>query len=176
VIDLKGPWCNITVLNVHAPSEEKSDDSKHSFYMELEQVLDHFPKYTMKVLLGDFNAVVVRVIPTWTGPEGSWTLRLPDFKTVCHLPPPPPRYIPGTHFCKRLSRPQGHNVARRIMLMKNSNDSVRKRARHLPACSTLCQSTVPPHTPMQKWGERILFNRQLGMRNYIRKVMIMVLE
>jgi exonuclease III len=49
-------WCNITVLNVHAPSGEKSDDSKGSFYEELEQVFDHFPKYYMKILLGDFNA------------------------------------------------------------------------------------------------------------------------
>ena len=30
-IVLRGRWCNILVLNVHAPSEEKSDDSKDSF-------------------------------------------------------------------------------------------------------------------------------------------------
>jgi hypothetical protein len=41
---------------VHAPSEEKSDELKDSFYEELEQVFDHFPKYHMKILLGDFNA------------------------------------------------------------------------------------------------------------------------
>ena len=46
-IVLRGHWCNIIVLNVHAPSEEKSDSSKHSFYEELEQVFDHFPKYDM---------------------------------------------------------------------------------------------------------------------------------
>jgi hypothetical protein len=28
---LRGRWCNIIVLNVHAPTEEKSDDSKDSF-------------------------------------------------------------------------------------------------------------------------------------------------
>ena len=38
-IVLRGRWCNIIVLNVHAPSEEKSDDSKDSLYEELEQVL-----------------------------------------------------------------------------------------------------------------------------------------
>jgi len=37
-------------LNAHAPSEEKSDDSKGSFYEELEQGLDHFPKYHLKIL------------------------------------------------------------------------------------------------------------------------------
>jgi len=45
---------------VHAPSEEKRDESKDSFYEELEQVFDHFPKYHMKILLGDFNAKVGR--------------------------------------------------------------------------------------------------------------------
>ena len=55
---LRGRWCNIIVLNVHAPSEEKSGNSKDSFYEELEQVFDHFPKYDMKILLGDFNTKV----------------------------------------------------------------------------------------------------------------------
>ena len=30
-IVLRGRWCNIIVLNVHAPSEDKCDDSKDSF-------------------------------------------------------------------------------------------------------------------------------------------------
>ena len=59
-IVLRGRWCNIIVLNVHAPREEKSDSSKDSFYEELVQVFDHFPKYDMKILLGDFNAKVGR--------------------------------------------------------------------------------------------------------------------
>jgi len=57
-IVLRGLWCNIIVQNVYATSEEKSDDSKDCFYEELEQVLDHFPKYHMKILLGDLNAEV----------------------------------------------------------------------------------------------------------------------
>ena len=32
-IVMRGRWCNIIVLNVHAPTEEKSDESKDSFYM-----------------------------------------------------------------------------------------------------------------------------------------------
>ena len=57
---LGGRWHNTIVVNVHAPSEEKSDESKDSFYEELEQVFYHFPKYYMKILLGDFNAKVGR--------------------------------------------------------------------------------------------------------------------
>ena len=37
-IVLRGHWCNIIV------------------FVESEQVFNHFPKYHMKILLGDFNA------------------------------------------------------------------------------------------------------------------------
>jgi hypothetical protein len=59
-IILRGCWCHIIVLNVHAPTEDKTDEVKGSFYEELEHVFDKFPKYHMKLLLGDFNAKVGR--------------------------------------------------------------------------------------------------------------------
>jgi exonuclease III len=59
-IILRGRWCNIIVLNVHAPCENKGDDVKDSFYEELGRVFDQFPRYDMKILLGDFNAKVGR--------------------------------------------------------------------------------------------------------------------
>jgi hypothetical protein len=43
-IVLRGRRCNIIVQNAHAPTEEKNGDLKDSFYEELEQVFDHFPK------------------------------------------------------------------------------------------------------------------------------------
>jgi hypothetical protein len=55
-IVLRRRWCNIIVLNVHATSEDNSDDSKDSFYEEMKRVFDHFPRYHMKILFGDFNA------------------------------------------------------------------------------------------------------------------------
>jgi hypothetical protein len=57
---LRGRWCHIIVLNVHAPTEDKTDDVKDSFYEELERVFDEFHKYNMKILLGYFNAKVGR--------------------------------------------------------------------------------------------------------------------
>jgi hypothetical protein len=42
------------------PTEDKGDDIKDSFYKELEEVFDQFPRYHMKILLGDFNAKVGR--------------------------------------------------------------------------------------------------------------------
>ncbi|PNF16047.1 hypothetical protein B7P43_G04596 [Cryptotermes secundus] len=59
-IILKGRWCDIIVMNVHAPTEDKIDDIKDGFYEELEHVVDKSPKYPMKILLGDFNAKVGR--------------------------------------------------------------------------------------------------------------------
>jgi hypothetical protein len=50
-ITLKGCWCDIIVLNVHAQTEDKDDDIEDSFYEELEQVFDQFPRYHMKILL-----------------------------------------------------------------------------------------------------------------------------
>jgi hypothetical protein len=50
----------VTVLNAHAPTEVRSDDTKDSLYEELERVLDQFPKYHTKILLGYFNTKVGR--------------------------------------------------------------------------------------------------------------------
>jgi hypothetical protein len=44
-VTLKCRWCHIIVLNVHAPTEDKDDDIKDSFYKELEQAFDQFPRY-----------------------------------------------------------------------------------------------------------------------------------
>jgi endonuclease/exonuclease/phosphatase family metal-dependent hydrolase len=59
-IILRGSWRNIIVLNVHASCEDKGDDVKDSFYEELGNVFYQFPRYDMKILLGDFNAKVGR--------------------------------------------------------------------------------------------------------------------
>jgi exonuclease III len=59
-IILKGRWYHIIVLNVHAPTEDKTDDVKDSFYEELECVFDKISTCHTKILLGDFNAKVGR--------------------------------------------------------------------------------------------------------------------
>jgi hypothetical protein len=50
-IILRGCWCCIIVLNVLAPTEDKTDDVKDSVCEELELVSNKFPKYHMKILL-----------------------------------------------------------------------------------------------------------------------------
>jgi hypothetical protein len=46
---LKGRSCDVIVLNVHAPNEDKNDDTKDRCYEELEQVFEHFPRKKVKL-------------------------------------------------------------------------------------------------------------------------------
>ena len=55
--------------------------------------------------------------------------------SLTHRPPLPPWNTPGTHFCQRMSRPQGHSATGRIMSPKNSNDTIGNQTRDLPVCS-----------------------------------------
>jgi hypothetical protein len=83
------------------------------------------------------KAVTGKAVPlqAWSGPEGSRKLRFPDFMTttqdggkvvsLTHRPPLPSGNRPGTHFCWRLSRPQGHSATGRITSLKNSNDHIK---------------------------------------------------
>ena len=92
--------------------------------------------------------ILYKAIPlqAWNGPEGCRNLRFPDFMTTAqdggkvvsltHRPPLPPGNTPGTHFCYRLSRPQGHSATGKILSMKNSNDTSWDRTSDLPICST----------------------------------------
>ena len=64
-------------------------------------------------------------LQAWSDPDGFRKLRFPDFTTTAqdggkvvsltHRPPLPTGNAPGTHFCYRLSRPQGRSAIGRIM-------------------------------------------------------------
>jgi hypothetical protein len=86
-IILRGRWCNIIVVNVHAPCEDTSDDIKDSFYEELVRVFDQFPRYDINILLGDFNAKVVRenVFKPTTGNESSHEISNDNGVTVVNF-------------------------------------------------------------------------------------------
>jgi len=79
-------------------------------------------------------------VPTFQNNRHMKVVRLSALRTGRHYPPSPGN-IPGTHFCDRLSRPQGHSGAGRIIPIKNSIDIAWNRTRDLPACSA-----VPPIT------------------------------
>ena len=67
-------------------------------------------------------------VPAWTGPEDSRRLRLPEVVGKQHMKVVSlstlrtgrlytPGNLPGTNFCHRLSRPQGHSAAGKIISM-----------------------------------------------------------
>ena len=63
-----------------------------------------------------------------------------------HWPALPPGNIPGTHFCYRLSKTQGHSTAGKIISMKNSNDTIRNQNRDLPAQTYSTAVAVEHHS------------------------------
>jgi hypothetical protein len=83
-------------------------------------------------------------VPRFLYSQHMKVVRLSPLCTGCVCPP---GNIPGTHFCQRLSQPQGHSATERIMSMKDSNDTIGNRTRDLPAGSAVPQPTAPPWPP-----------------------------
>jgi len=57
-IRVHGKFRNCNIINVHAPIEDKDDEEKDKFYLELETIYSQCPKHDVKMVLGDFNANV----------------------------------------------------------------------------------------------------------------------
>jgi len=57
---LKGKYHNITIINIHAPTEEKDEETKERFYAELQQTQEKVPKHDPLIILGDYNAKIGR--------------------------------------------------------------------------------------------------------------------
>ena len=97
-------------------------------------------------------------LQAWTGPEGSRSLRLPDFKTIntrrwkgCQ-PYSSAAFTPQEIFLLLISvrgwiNPRTIAAAWRIMSLNNSHDTIGYRTRNLPACRAVPQPTVSLRTP-----------------------------
>jgi len=57
-IRLKGKFNNITVINVHAPTEEKTEEEKDKFYDYFQRTFERVPKHDVVLILGDLNAEI----------------------------------------------------------------------------------------------------------------------
>jgi hypothetical protein len=60
---VKGKFHNITLINIHAPTEDKEDDVKEQFYEELQRTHDRVPKHDVTIILGDMNAKLEKEKP-----------------------------------------------------------------------------------------------------------------
>lgn len=56
VLTLKAHYFDITFVNGHAPTEEKTQEEKDEFYDNLEHTLNEIPRSRIRIVLGDFNA------------------------------------------------------------------------------------------------------------------------
>ena len=55
---LKGKYVNVTIVQVYAPTEEKTDEEKEEFYIRLKEVIRSVKQHDMLLLMGDFNAKI----------------------------------------------------------------------------------------------------------------------
>jgi hypothetical protein len=120
-------------------------------------VLYYVPNPYVTYILSSIVGVTVRnsCNRSWR-PMGLWDVKAPIFLHIrltdggevvsltCR-PPFNPRNYPGTHFCRRLRRPQGHSTAGRMRSIEKYNGLVGNRTRDLPACSVVPQPTTLPH-------------------------------
>jgi hypothetical protein len=52
---VKVKYKNLTLISIHAPTEEKDEVAKEGFYSSLEKVCDAVPNYKLKTVLEDLN-------------------------------------------------------------------------------------------------------------------------
>ncbi|XP_063907443.1 craniofacial development protein 2-like [Zophobas morio] len=55
---LKGAYRKISLVNIHAPTEEKDLEVKTEYYEELEREYVKIPKHGIKMVIGDANAMI----------------------------------------------------------------------------------------------------------------------
>jgi len=58
VLRIKGRFKNYSLVNVHAPHNESSEEDKDEYYELLANIYDELPAHDIKIVLGDFNAKV----------------------------------------------------------------------------------------------------------------------
>lgn len=57
---IKSKFFYISIINVHAPTEDKDEDQKDDFYETLDKTFNSCPKHDIKIIIGDTNAKVGR--------------------------------------------------------------------------------------------------------------------
>ena len=58
VLRVKGKFFNYSIINVHAPHNERPEDEKDTFYRQLNKAYDSCPRNDIKIVIGDLNAQI----------------------------------------------------------------------------------------------------------------------
>jgi len=126
---------------------------KHEFMYHVENNTSNLSEF--KLINSKGTAIPIQAC---TCPEGSRSLRLPDFKMIstwkwygCH-PYTPASFTPQDIYLVFISvrgwvEPKGHSATGMIMSEGNFIDTIGSRARDLPACSTVPQPNALPRVP-----------------------------
>ncbi|XP_064106949.1 craniofacial development protein 2-like [Macrobrachium nipponense] len=73
-IRMTAKWFKITVITLHAPTEDSEEDTKDRWYSEVQEVLNKVPGHDMLIILGDMNAKVGKEIAAFKGTMGTHSL------------------------------------------------------------------------------------------------------
>ena len=129
-------WSKI-IVNNSGPSLLVVCKSKPVFgrlKVNTKHLVNYFKKWSRIVLIYIYIYIyicrtsIAVPLQAWSGPAGSRKSIFPDFMTTAqdggkvvsltHRPHLPPGNAPGTHFCQRLSRSQGHSAIGRILCQR----------------------------------------------------------
>ena len=58
VFRIRDKFFNYSLINIYAPTNDKSDDVKDAFYESLDKTYDECPKHDVKIVIGDANAQI----------------------------------------------------------------------------------------------------------------------
>jgi hypothetical protein len=84
VLGIKSKFFNISLINVHAPTEDKDHFIKEGFYQELERVYDSTAINDTRIILSDLNANVGKEM-THRGTTGVHSLHEESNNNGCKL-------------------------------------------------------------------------------------------
>lgn len=58
MLTIEAQCSDISFISIHAPTKDKSQEDKDTFYEELESTLNSIPSNRIQIVLGDLNAKV----------------------------------------------------------------------------------------------------------------------
>jgi hydroxypyruvate isomerase len=57
-VHLKSRFFNISIINAHAPTEDKEEEEEKAFYENLERAYDKLPANDIRIIVGDMNTKI----------------------------------------------------------------------------------------------------------------------